>query len=262
MSNIHGLNSKNRNEVAKKQNEEEFSLGGATSSTAVYRPNNGVMREVIDRAREQSAQLGNNNNTTGGATNNDRSIGLITIYANGFIIGDGQFRDASDPKNASFIKDLKNGDVPREMVDMCQEQWGKDIDSVNVQLKDNSSEVYTPPKPKFNFAESKGQSLGASSSSSSNNSVAFQNLKSQQLQIDSSQPTASIQLVLADRRRLRETVNHSTTVADIYRHVLHLTQTPKFELVTGFPPKVLTDPNQTVKDAGLIGAQVQQRTLS
>ncbi len=78
MSNIHGLNSANRNEAKKKQNEEEFSLGGATSSTAVFRPTNGALREVIDRAREQSAQSPAQPNA------NDRSIGRITIYANGF----------------------------------------------------------------------------------------------------------------------------------------------------------------------------------
>ncbi len=164
----------------------------------------------------------------------------------GSTIGNGPFRDANDPNNASFIKDLKNGDVPKEMVAMCQEEWGQDIDSVNVQLSDKSGEVFTPPKAKFNFADSKGQALGASNGSS-NNSAVFQNLRAQQLSLDNSQPTASIQLVLADRRRLRETVNLTTTVSDIYRHVLHLTQSPKFELVTGFPPKVLSDPNPNSK---------------
>jgi UBX domain-containing protein 1 len=258
MSNIHGLHSGNRADANKKQNDEEFSLGGATSSTAVYRPTNGVMREVIEKARKQSSSP--IASSSSGWTN-DRSIGLITIYSNGFMIGNGPFRDINDPKNAAFIKDLKNGDVPKEMIKLCQEEWGADIDSVNVQLSDHSSEVYTPPKPKFSFAESKGQSLG-SASGSTTNLEAFQTLTPQPLNIDNSQPTGTIQIALADRRRLRETVNHTTTVRDIYRHILYLTNAAtRFELVAGFPPKVLSDPNVTVKDAGIIGAQIQQRLL-
>ncbi len=34
---------------------------------------------------------------------------------------------------------------------------------------------------------------------------------------------------------------------------------PKFDLVAGFPPKPLTDPSLTLKEAGLLGASVQQR---
>ena len=42
-------------------------------------------------------------------TGQDRNIGLITLYANGFIVGDGEFRDIKDPRNANFLKSLKAG---------------------------------------------------------------------------------------------------------------------------------------------------------
>ena len=35
----------------------------------------------------------------------------------------------------------------------------------------------------------------------------------------------------------------------------------KFELVAGFPPKPLTDPRVTLKEANLIGASIQQRPV-
>ncbi len=41
----------------------------------------------------------------------DRNIGLITLYANGFIIGaqDNEFRDIKDPKNKKFFDALRQG---------------------------------------------------------------------------------------------------------------------------------------------------------
>lgn len=47
-----------------------------------------------------------------GAT--DRNVGLLTLYANGFIIGNGEFRDTKDPKNQRMLADLKKGsDIER-----------------------------------------------------------------------------------------------------------------------------------------------------
>lgn len=37
----------------------------------------------------------------------DRNVGLITLYQNGFIIGNGEFRDIKDPKNKAVLESLK-----------------------------------------------------------------------------------------------------------------------------------------------------------
>ena len=39
----------------------------------------------------------------------DRSVGQVTIYSNGFIVGNSEFRDIKDPKNLQFLNDLKRG---------------------------------------------------------------------------------------------------------------------------------------------------------
>jgi len=41
----------------------------------------------------------------------DRTIALITMYANGFIVGEGAFRDSNVAENKGFLDDLKNGYV-------------------------------------------------------------------------------------------------------------------------------------------------------
>jgi UBX domain-containing protein 1 len=263
MSNIHGFGSNKNNPSANNNNEnnpkntEEFSVGGGSSSTAVLRPNNGPGREggnvasdIIKQARELKDDA-----------NIDRSIGLITLYSNGFIIGNGEFRDSTNnPTNQAFLADLKRGEVPNELELLCRKEWGSSVDAVKVDLVDKSSETYVPPKPKFDFAQSKGQSI-ASNTAINDTKQLFSNAKSQKLTLDSSKPSTTVQIILSNRQKFKEIVNLDITILQLYQHIMALANTNQatFELVAGFPPKPLTNPNQTIKEAGLSGAQIQQR---
>lgn len=190
----------------------------------------------------------------------DRNIGLITIYANGFIIGNGEFRPLSDPKNASFIAELKRGEVPSELEAICRKEWGSQFNEFGVNLVDKSNQTFEPPKPKFDFSTSQGQSLVSSSSSSSASSAAaFKQAKPARVNVDNTQPTTTIQIILSDRKKVKESFNHSHTVLQVYEHIMSLSGIAGFELVAGFPPKALLNPQQTVKEAGLLGASIQQR---
>ena len=298
MSNIHGLSFGGANE-GKRAEDEEFFGGGATSGTAVWRPNNGAqrqqqppaagqgaggaadadMRQLIAQARQQAAAAG------GGDAAADRLLGTITIYANGFIVGNGQqtgFRDAREAGNTAFIASLRRGEVPAEMEEICRREWGRDADTVSVNLVDKHTETYTPPKPKFSFADSKGQQLsssgGGGAGGGGNEAAQQQQAATQRLSrqspkrytADGASPNSTLQIVTADRKKHRETFNEQTTVAQLYAHVatLHAPQPPAgqssatgaFELVAGFPPKVLSDGALTIKQAGVCGASVQQRS--
>ena len=79
--------------------------------------------------------------------------------------------------------------------------------------------------------------------------------------VDESQPSTVIQLILADKSKVRQKFNLSATVLDVYQHVQHASRVAvPFELIAGFPPKALTDAAATVKDAGLAGASITQKT--
>lgn len=292
MSNIHGL-SFNKNE--KKADQEEFFGGGHTSGTAVWRPTNGPQREgaaspspaassassssssdpqpadlrqIIQQARSAAASGSSN-------AGEDRNIGLITIYSNGFILGSGEFRDIKDRRNAQFIESLKKGEVPDELEAMCRSEWGPAADAVRVNLVDKSNEAYQPPKPKFNFATSKGQQLQTNTNTSNTataNSIQSSSITAQIFSVDQSQPTTVIQIVLADRRKVKATFNATTTIQQLYAHVKALANSqttntaasssasaPAFELVSGFPPRPLSQPQQTLKEAGLMGASITQQ---
>jgi len=208
------------------------------------------MSSIIARAQQNSAT----------SQIPSQSVGTITLYANGFQIGDGEFRPSSDARNAVFLADLKQGHVPHELEKLCKDEMKIEGNEIAVNLVDKTSETYVPPKPKFSFANSQGQSLGTSSSNPSTLS-AFAEAKPAILQpvLDNDSNKITLQLVLSDRRRIKETISGNATVMQLYGHVMSLSGLAGFELIAGFPPKPLTDPNQTLSEAKLNGAQVQQR---
>lgn len=91
MSNIHGLGGAKK-PAGGAPKGEEFTSQGGTSGTAVWRPTPGAgagagaggggggMGDIIGAAKAQA----------GSTQAQDRNMGVITLYANGFIIGDGE----------------------------------------------------------------------------------------------------------------------------------------------------------------------------
>ena len=56
-------------------------------------------------------------------------------------------------------------------------------------------------------------------------------------------------------------VNMSTTVEQLHMYVMTVAPVEgNYALVTGFPPKPLSDPMATIQSAGLSKAQITQRT--
>lgn len=167
----------------------------------------------------------------------------------------------------------------------------------------------------FDFAKSSGQSLGGaggSAGSAAATAASFAGATPARLVVDASQPTTTLQLVVAGKR-VKETVNQSATVMQLYQHFMSyverkrtkgkqksgacktsafrekshssrmhfaliddglsccfsvfsllfvsfsLTGLSGFELVAGFPPKPLTNPALTLKEAGLLNGSITQR---
>ena len=69
-----------------------------------------------------------------------KRVARITLYRNGFTIGDGAFREKSDPVNRRFIESLARGEIPREL-----EENDKSDERIVVELKDKRLEDYTLP---------------------------------------------------------------------------------------------------------------------
>lgn len=82
------------------------------------------------------------------------------------------------------------------------------------------------------------------------------------LVVDSSLPTTSIQLRLADGTRMVSRFNHHHTIGDIHAFIgaSRPGGTSNYQLqAMGFPPKQLTDLNQTIEQAGIANSVVIQK---
>jgi hypothetical protein len=192
----------------------------------------------------------------------EANIGHICLYKNGFIIGDGEFRDVSDAKNKAFLQALQGGDVPPELERELRQQWGPAVDRVGVSLKDKSQETYTPPPPKFNFATSQGQSLGGSAAAAAASAVtSFAAATAREAVVDAASPTTVVQVVLANRQRVKVTLNAAATTLQLHEHVMFVTgaAAAAFTLTEGFPPKPLADAAATLEAAGLLRGSVTQK---
>jgi UBX domain-containing protein 1 len=167
-------------------------------------------------------------------------------------VNDGPLRRYDDQANQAFLEDINQGYVPHELEEEAQGQ------EVHVELADKKMEDFKEPeKPKYLAFGGSGYSMSSSSSSAA--PVATPAPK-KAVVIDESKPVTTIQIRLADGTRLVAKFNHDHTVLDI-RSFIELAQktTSAYDLVGGFPPKPLTDANQTIKEAGLLGAAVNQK---
>lgn len=114
-----------------------------------------------------------------------------------------------------------------------------------------------------------GRTLGSSSSATAtpeltaaSSSATTAPTPSMGLVVDETLPSTSIQLRLADGTRMIANFNHHHTVNDIRAFIdaSRPGNMRNYQLqVMGFPPKLLTDPAQTIDQAGLANSVVIQK---
>uniref|UniRef100_A0A0A9Y2J9 Acetate kinase n=1 Tax=Lygus hesperus TaxID=30085 RepID=A0A0A9Y2J9_LYGHE len=147
------------------------------------------------------------------------------------------------------------GVVPSLLDKEITKQFGPQVEEVGIFVRDCSSHDYNNDTPTFQFSTSQGKSLLDSTTRANEESVgrqvrsAFHGAVPRALHIDSQTPNAVVvQIVLANRSRHRVYVIPTTTIFELYQHTMSLSDvaTCDFQLVSGFPPTPLLDPNATV----------------
>ena len=130
---------------------------------------------------------------------------------------------------------------------------------MSVGLEDRRKEEYVPPPPpKYVAYSGAGVSLGGVQSQGLGVDKSAGGLPS----VDESQPKTTIQIRFHNGERASITLNLSHTVGDIHTYVM--TAAPvdgSYQLVFGFPPKVLSDPSQTIEQANLKNAAITQKIV-
>ena len=179
---------------------------------------------------------------------------VITMYANGFTIDDGPFRPLDDPENQAFIKDVGRGLIPREL------EAGAKNGAFNLELVDKRGDEYTPPS--YVAFSGGGHSLGTSApaAAGAQAGVLGAGEEAPPPAVDEAQPTTTLQIRLANGKRIRAKVNLTHTL----RHVDALIRQEggggaPYHLLGGYPPKQLNDLDASIEDAGLKGAALTQK---
>ncbi|KAM5580567.1 plant UBX domain-containing protein 4 [Rosa sericea] len=189
----------------------------------------------------------------------------ITFWRNGFSIDDGPLRRLDDPANAAFLESIKKSECPKELEPASRRT------TVHVSLMKREEDYPEPLKQRGQVAfQGVGRTVGGSTSeSAASESTAAANpplttapLPSMGLTVDQSLPSTSIQLRLADGTRMVSRFNNHHTIREI--HAFIDASRPggvrNYRLQTmGFPPKQLTDLDQTIEQAGVANSVIIQK---
>lgn len=185
----------------------------------------------------------------------------LTFYRDGFTVDEGPLRRFDDPANVAFLRSVDAGFVPEEMET-------PDVGNVNIHLVDRKDVDWAesgtngrkPPVASFSGAGHRlGDPAGGCGAAASAPIEAVDPVAAgAELVVDETAPVATIQIRLADGRRLRGRFNASHTVRDLRAWVAGRSGLSTFELAMTFPRKVLSDGAVTLGEADLNGAVVVQ----
>lgn len=193
------------------------------------------------------------------------SNGLITLklWKDGFTINDSEIRSYDEPDNREFLAAIKRGEIPAEIRQQVQGA------EVRLDMEDHRHEMYIPSKSKVKAFSGKGHMLGSPSPATVGMTVptdpadqaANEAQARKELNIDTSKPTTTLQIRLADGSTVKAQFNLSHTVADLRRYII--TMRPQyalrdFGLLTVYPTKELAE-DKTIEEAGLQNSAIMQR---
>ncbi|KAL0319901.1 UNVERIFIED_CONTAM: Plant UBX domain-containing protein 4 [Sesamum radiatum] len=185
----------------------------------------------------------------------------ITFWRNGFTVDDGPLRRLDDPENASFLESITRSECPEELAPANKST------AVHVNLMRKDEEYKVPERPRRPF-QGLGRTLGSTSDVTpvEPNTVptvlTAAPTPSVGLIVDQTKPCTSIQLRLADGTRMVSRFNNYHTIRDIRGFIdASRPDGPRtYQLQTmGFPPKQLTDLDQTIDEAGIANSVVIQK---
>jgi UBX domain-containing protein 1 len=180
----------------------------------------------------------------------------IVFWTNGFSVNDGPLRRLDDPENASFLESIRKSECPKELEPADRRS------TVHVNLVRREEKFPEPEERQVSF-QGVGRTLGSSSAPAvPEPSFTSAPVPSVGLVVDDELPSTQIQLRLADGTRMVAHFNHHHTVNDICAFIDASRPGSARDYwlqLMGFPPKLLTDPTQTIEQAGLANSVVIQK---
>ncbi|TRY66121.1 hypothetical protein DNTS_029064 [Danionella cerebrum] len=186
---------------------------------------------------------------------------VVRLWKNGFTVNDDDLRSYTSEENQEFLEAIKRGELPLELEGRAEDE------ELEVNVEDMKDELYVPKKKSFHPFTGRGYRLGSvaprvvarSRSIHEDCSVPVLPL----VNVNDELPVTSLQIWLADGRRLVQRFNLNHQISDVHQFVeqAQITNAP-FILTTSLPFRELRDTVQSLEEADLANAVIVQRPLN
>lgn len=182
---------------------------------------------------------------------------ILHLWNDGFSVEDGPLKRFDDPAHEADLQMIRSGRAPLHLMGVSPDQ------PVDVQLNKHD-EDYTAPAKKYTPFGGTGNRLGSpvpgasststtaaprASSPSTSASASTSTSASTSIPLDTTQPTLSLRIQLADGTRLPARFNPTHTVGDIYDFIARATTDSgerAWVVATTFPSQEHTDKTQVL----------------
>lgn len=174
----------------------------------------------------------------------------LKIYKNGFIIDDGPFRPLINADNKKFMDEINKKQIPQELI-------RKGIKDLDIAIEDNKTVNYNEPIPETKFTPfaGRGRSVGRV------NLVGLHVNKKAITNVNKTMPTCKINIRLFNGEMVNKEFNLNQTLKDLRAFVEKASGTNRFQLLEGFPPKVLHELNKTIEELQLNETTLTQKLI-
>jgi len=181
----------------------------------------------------------------------------LVMWKQGYSVGGEDPLPYETPEGLAFMKYIMQGRIPPSVL-TPERQKLMTSGELDVKILDKRGEEWVPPAVRIFKGAS--HSLGGASAPSATSAIVKDSDAAPAPPCDEAAPHTTVQLRLADGKRVPLKINLSRTVRDIQRvaAAAHATGGKAFILKAGFPPKTLENPSATVEEAALQGAAITQ----
>ncbi|XP_034018313.1 UBX domain-containing protein 2A [Thalassophryne amazonica] len=186
---------------------------------------------------------------------------VVRLWKDGFTVNDEEFRSYSVQENQDFLDAIKRGELPTEWESRAEEE------ELEISVEDLTEETYVPKKKVFHPFSGRGYRLGSVAPRVVARSPSVhedgESPPIPLVTLNHALPVTSLQIWLADGRRLVQRFNLSHRIADVQDFVTRCQRNcPPFILTTSLPSIELTDKELSLEEADLANAVIIQRPLN
>ncbi|KAL6095578.1 ubxn2a [Pungitius sinensis] len=185
---------------------------------------------------------------------------VVRLWKDGFTVNDQEFRSYSVPENQDFLDSIKRGELPKEWESRAEEE------ELEISVEDLTEENYVPRRKAFHPFSGRGYRLGSVAPRVVARSPSVhedgESPPIPMVTLDHALPVTSLQIWLADGRRLVQRFNLLHRIADVQDFVARCQRScPPFVLTTSVPSRELGDKELSLAEADLANAVIVQRPL-